>query len=153
MFLKINTNKKNNEISKIYSYKNRNDLLLILFLFFILLLSFLLEVRGNYSYLPLWADVRVPDMCFFKNTTGHNCLSCGMTRSFISVSHLDFASAMRFNLAGIFAYALCVLQIVYRSVRVLTQNRSNLLKPLRYLINSIIIVGIVIVLINWAMSF
>lgn len=136
------------------SYKNRNDLLLILFLFCIIVCSFLLKVRDDYTYLHLpGVYFEIPGTCFFKNATGHNCPSCGMTRSFVSVSHLDFVGALRFNMAGIFAYALCLLEIIYRALIVLTKNNSILINPVRYLVTGVMIATAVVALVNWFIFF
>ncbi|WP_324363240.1 DUF2752 domain-containing protein [Acetivibrio sp.] len=124
--------------------------MLILFLFFVVLCSFILNIRDDYTYLKLpGVDFNIPNTCFFKSITGYNCPSCGMTRSFVSIGHFDFKSAFRYNMAGIFAYAWCVLEIIYRILRVLTKNNSILLKPLRYLINIVIAITVVAAVVNW----
>ncbi|ODM27396.1 DUF2752 domain-containing protein [Acetivibrio mesophilus] len=146
----MSVNSNNGKNLKIYSYNNRNDVLLILFLFFVILCSFLLKVRDNYTYLQLPGfDFEIPGTCLFKNATGYNCPSCGMTRSFVSISHFDFADALRFNMAGIFAYAWCILELIYRVLRVLTKNNWILLKPIRYLINGVMVITVIFALVNW----
>lgn len=125
-------------------------MILILFLFFVIACSFILNIRDNYTYIKLpGLDFNIPSTCLFKNITGKNCPSCGMTRSFVSISHFDFTGAMRYNMAGIFAYTWCVLEIIYRILRVLSKNGSVLLKPVRYLINIIIVITVVVALVNW----
>jgi len=57
--------------SKKYSYNNRNDLILILFLFFVIACSFILNIRDNYTYIKLpGLDFNIPSTCLFKNITG-----------------------------------------------------------------------------------
>ncbi|GAE87293.1 hypothetical protein JCM21531_648 [Acetivibrio straminisolvens JCM 21531] len=146
MFSSSNTYKD----SKICSYNNRNDLLVIIFLFFVILCSFILNVRDDYTYLQFPDfDFKIPGSCLFKNATGLNCPSCGMTRSFVSISHFDFEGALRYNMAGILVYVWCLMEIIYRTLRVLTKNYSILLKPLRYLTNIVIAIAIVVAAVNW----
>ena len=52
--------------------------------------------------------------CVFKLITGLDCPFCGLTRSFIAVSHLQFHQAWYFNRAGILIYLLVLWQIPYR---------------------------------------
>lgn len=37
------------------------------------------------------------NICLIKRVTGKNCWNCGMTRAFLSIIHLDFCSAYKFN--------------------------------------------------------
>ena len=52
--------------------------------------------------------------CLFKSLTGYNCPACGMTRSFIHMSDLNFRSAWEMNKAGALLFIFCILQSVYR---------------------------------------
>ena len=48
------------------------------------------------------------NLCLFKHITGKNCWNCGMTRSFLSILHLDFYSAYMFNHNFIIVFPLTI---------------------------------------------
>mgnify|MGYP003877207883 CR=1 FL=1 len=68
---------------------------------------------------------QLPETCFFKVVIGVKCPFCYMTRSFISISHLDFERAWNFNKLGVFIYALIILQIPYRIIIILRRLNSR----------------------------
>jgi len=45
-------------------------------------------------FLPL---NRLPSTCVFYHVTGRPCPTCGITRSIIALTHLDFGSAIAFH--------------------------------------------------------
>lgn len=57
----------------------------------------------------------LPDLkvCWFKNTTGLPCPGCGLTRSFIAISHGDLPSAWHFNPFGFLFYALAIALVLW----------------------------------------
>lgn len=110
------------------SYKvNKYDSLILAMLSFIILCSFVFNVHNNSSYIPVLGGVQIPGSCFFKFITGHNCPTCGMTRSFISIGHGNFYGAARYNLGGIFAYLLCISFILFLAAKIWTKGNSKVL--------------------------
>ena len=92
---------------------------------FIFLLSLLFSInKENKVCLLHFKAHPLPEMCFFKKVVGIDCPFCGMTRSFVSMSHLDFRRAWEFNRIGIFIYALVILQIPYRSAIIIRRFLS-----------------------------
>lgn len=140
-----------NEIS--YSSKNFNDLLIILILFTVFTVSFILQVRGNTCLIPINGGIEVPQTCFFKNTTGHNCPTCGMSRSFVSISHFDFYGAIKYNYGGILAYILCLVQIIYRLFNFFCISNHPAVKYIKLFNKIMIPILIVLILYNWSHSF
>lgn len=61
--------------------------------------------------------------CMFKFLTGFNCPACGLTRSFIYMSHFHPGSAFAMNHAGPLLYALCVFEVPYRAVLLLRRGK------------------------------
>lgn len=53
---------------------------------------------------------KLPPLCTFKHLTGLPCLTCGMTRSWVSMVHGDVAQALAWNPVGA---ALCVLTLLW----------------------------------------
>ena len=64
-------------------------------------LSFLMQPSGH-----------GPSFCTFKNAFGIPCPGCGLTRSFIAISHGRFAAAFRMHLMGPFIYVGFALYMV-----------------------------------------
>jgi hypothetical protein len=84
-----------------------------------LLVSLALWTDGSYSYLNVFGrNITLSTFCFFKALTGFKCPACGMTRSFIYMSHLNIAAAAKESISGIFVYFLCIFEAVYRLIRV-----------------------------------
>lgn len=80
-----------------------------------LLLSFFLTTDGHVSVLRIGGRVfPFMNLCFLKYFTGYNCPFCGMTRSFIFISHGLFWQAARMNPAGPAVYAFCLFESAYR---------------------------------------
>jgi len=82
---------------------SKDEVIIKLFLSFILAIglvgSFLLDPEKN-SFLT----------CFFHNKTGLSCPTCGLSRSFYSLSHLDLFNSFQFHLMGpILFFALLLL--------------------------------------------
>ncbi|NLD47964.1 MAG: DUF2752 domain-containing protein [Clostridiaceae bacterium] len=132
--------------------KNKNDLYFILILLFIIVSSFFLQVKNDSGYIPLGRGIQIPETCFFKLVTGYNCPSCGLTRSFISISHLDFVNAFRYNAAGLLAYLLCVLQIILRTMKMFSISIPKQ-RALRLAIKVNIALVVVMILVNWCLYF
>ncbi len=81
----------------------------------ILLLSVLLRSPNSES-VELGAFT-LPELCTFKRVFPIGCPGCGLTRSFISISHGDLATAFRLNFASFFVYAFVVAQIPFRAAQ------------------------------------
>lgn len=60
-----------------------------------LFIIFLLTLMGFLYLLLIHFDIVIP--CFFYKLTGFYCPGCGVTRMFLSLLHLDFYQAFRFN--------------------------------------------------------
>jgi len=64
----------------------------------------------------------LPSLCAFRALSGLNCPGCGLTRSFIALSHGDWRGAWQFNPVGLLVYALVLLQFPYRAIRLLSPS-------------------------------
>ena len=67
----------------------------------------------------------LPPLCASKIMLGVECPGCGMTRSFISFAHGDFARAWQFNSVGVLGFVLVLSQIPYRSWQLLRLGRGK----------------------------
>ncbi len=72
----------------------------------------------------------LPELCTSKRFLNRECPGCGMTRCFISLAHFDIARAWQFNPAGIFLFAVLLVQIPYRIVQLVRIRTGRM--PLHY---------------------
>ncbi len=130
---------------KVYKY----DGLILGMLLFIIVCSFVFSVHNNVSYIPVGGGKAIPGSCFFKYVTGHNCPTCGMTRSFISIGHGRFYDAMKFNIGGILAYVVCISFIVFYAIKLISRGTSKSLTYIWLWIKALCTVTCGAVLIGW----
>lgn len=93
----------NNFLNKYTSYQITNFSFLVA-LFLILAYSSLFGV----------SDLKYPISCAFKDITGINCPSCGMSRSFSAALNGDFNSAYSYNNKGVLIFVFVVFQFFMR---------------------------------------
>jgi hypothetical protein len=59
-----------------------------------LILSFIGKIENEKVY---FFSKQFPIVCWFKETTGINCASCGLTRGWISLANGEFSKAQLYN--------------------------------------------------------
>ena len=64
--------------------------------------------------------------CQFKQLTGYSCPTCGLTRSFYAVSHLNFQGSFRFHLLGPVIYAALLFVLIKFSIEIVTGKEITL---------------------------
>ena len=80
-------------------------------------LSFLLRAPGPQSvYLP-GASFPLPELCTAKGLFGVPCPGCGLTRSFISISHGQLGRAWGFNPVSFLLYPFVFVQIPWNAMQ------------------------------------
>ena len=57
--------------------------------------------------------------CIFHQLTGYPCPSCGMTRSFILMSHLNFSEAAKINPLGSILFVFTLIFVFYAFIVIL----------------------------------
>jgi hypothetical protein len=88
-----------------------SQLLSRVFLLTSLLMIFLFSLFWNPEQVSL-----VP--CFFHELTGHSCPSCGLTRSFHAIAHLNFKQAFEFHPMGIIVYVVLLAYLLKFTIEV-----------------------------------
>ena len=53
------------------------------------------------------------NICLFKAITGKECWNCAMTRAFLSMIHLNFGEAFKFNKKVFIVFPLTIAVYVY----------------------------------------
>jgi hypothetical protein len=79
--------------------------------------SFLFRIPPTGLQRVAVAGLRLPSLCALKNLTGIDCLTCGLTRSFIHVAHGQLAAAWASHRMGLVTFVLVAVQIPYRAWR------------------------------------
>lgn len=68
--------------------------------------------RGQIAVGPHARPVRMPCVCLFKSVTGQDCPFCGLTRSLVSIGHLDLRKGWQYHPAGLLVYLLIAYQLI-----------------------------------------
>ena len=92
----------------------RKHLYMILLLLTIIVVSFFLAIDCNeVIHFSLSNHYSILGICLFKEIFNVDCPTCGLTRSFIAIGHLQFNKAWHYNRVGMFIYLYLLLQILY----------------------------------------
>jgi hypothetical protein len=117
----------------------------------LLALSTILAVQAD-SSVRFPGVGNLPTFCLFRLFTGRQCPGCGMTRAFVALGHLDVTAAWSYHRISPLLYALVMVQIPYRTLRLLWdrfRRFSDVLEPRLHLT---IILGLAALMIaNWAL--
>ena len=80
----------------------------------IMFLSFAMNSDGGSRVSLPGFDSPLPEMCGSKAYLGLSCPGCGLTRSFIAISHGQFSRAWNLNPASLFVYIFVAIQIPWQ---------------------------------------
>jgi Protein of unknown function (DUF2752) len=64
--------------------------------------------------------------CSFKNITGHNCPTCGLSRSFYACANLNFSEAFAYHLLGPVFYFSIIIMFLKSTTEIITNNKIQL---------------------------
>lgn len=82
----------------------------------VLLLGMYLTTNGNHVFLQVGKEqIRLPETCILKSTTGIECAGCGLTRSTIQLLDGAIHRSVDTHPAGGLILLLILLQIPYRA--------------------------------------
>lgn len=87
---------------------------------------------------------RVPSVCMFYHVTGLPCPSCGMTRSVLALTRLDFRDAIAFNPLGPVFVGIFILWWVLSVYQMATGRRVYLLEWAGNHVSLLAIIGTVV---------
>jgi len=94
------------------SRQKTNNLFLAVLFFILLTLTLFIDPR----------DVSALS-CQFKSTTGYNCPTCGLSRSFYAMAHLNFSNAFNYHLFGPLLY-LSIVIVFLKSAGEIALNKK-----------------------------
>lgn len=64
-------------------------------------------------------------ICIYKKITGKECFNCGMTRAFLSVLHLKFKDAIKYNWKVVIIFPYTVIIYVYSWYKYIIKEKNN----------------------------
>jgi len=98
--------------------------------YLIIFLSVLFQISDNGNcFIEINQKYIIPNFCMIKHISRFDCPSCGLTRSFVSVSQFDLHSAANFNATGISLYMLTIFQLPYRLFKLIRRKKMNNWQP------------------------
>ena len=112
-----------NPIRRFWNFYRVNFRLHLMFLLMaaaVIFCSFVMTSEGQTTVRVPGVKFQMPEVCMSKRMWGVDCPGCGLTRSFISMSHGQFGRAFQFNPAGPIVYLFVLVQIpwhAYQMVR------------------------------------
>ncbi len=115
--------------SHFWEYYRINFKLHVVFLLMsaaVLLCSVLMTSHGESTVRVPGVAFQMPETCMSRRVWGIDCPGCGLTRSFISMSHGQFGRAFSFNPAGPIVYLFVLVQIpwhLYQMFRLWKRRR------------------------------
>ncbi len=112
----------------------------------IIVISIIAYIEEEQVYV---ADNIVIGKCIIKEMTGIDCPSCGLTRSFVSISNGQWIRSLKYNFAGLLIYILLISQIINSSLFIVRKKYN------RYISQFNIIFGIstcIILIVNWILK-
>lgn len=65
--------------------------------------------------------------CFFRELTGHSCPSCGLTRSFHAIDHLNFKQAFEFHPMGIIIYFVLLAYLLKFTIEIALRKEIHVI--------------------------
>lgn len=78
-----------------------------------------------FSFVANVNTARSIPLCFFKYMSHLDCPGCGLTRSFISLSHGQFVDAIHFNVLGPFIYFYFLLYLLKHLINLISNKNLN----------------------------
>jgi hypothetical protein len=128
------------------------DVIILLVCLAIIVLALVLNVSGDGDSVSLTADgsYTLPPTCMLRATTGLPCPSCGLTRSFIAMAHLDIAAAWHLHHVGPGLFLFVLLQLPYRTLRLTWPAFHERSERFDLRINASILLSMVgLLIVNW----
>ena len=87
--------------------------------FAVIVCSFVMTSEGETTVRVPGISMPMPESCISRRIWKIDCPGCGLTRSFISMSHGKFPSAFSFNPAGPLVYLFVLIQIPWHAYQIL----------------------------------
>jgi hypothetical protein len=108
-----------------------------------------MSVHGTAEVRLPGAGFSLPELCYFRLSTGLDCPGCGLTRSFISAAHGQWAAAWHYNPAGFLLFPVVLFQIPYRVAQLLRLRSGQRPWNLGTVATGVFIALFIVLLVQW----
>jgi len=131
-----------------YRLNFRLHVMFLLMALAIIVCSFVMTSEGKTIVRVPGVAMQMPETCMSRRMWGMDCPGCGLTRSFISMSHVQFSRAVSFNPAGPIVYLFVLVQIPWHAFQMV--RLWKLRRPIESMWLYVPLFGMtVVVLVQW----
>lgn len=95
------------------------------------------------------ANIGLPGLCIFRNTTGLPCPGCGLTRAFVSAGNGDLALSLHFHRLGWLVILYTILQMLRHAGWLAFTARRFFIERLGLWLDRGLIPIVVLLMLNW----
>ena len=106
----------------------------------IILTAVILGVGFAYYLFIRVTGIMVP--CVIHKTTGLYCITCGITRMFVSLFRLDFVAAAKNNILVLSLLAPAIIFAIYKAVKYVKTGQLRLTKPQKIIILLVLLLSV-----------
>lgn len=119
----------------------------------VVLLAATMSIHGAQGVRLPGAWFELPDLCYFRRSTGIDCPGCGLTRSFIAAAHGQLQLAWHYNPAGLLFFPVVLFQIPYRLAQLLRLRGGWRPWNLGAVAQAVFIALFVVLIVQWLAKF
>lgn len=91
--------------------------------------KFILFMVTNFILLIILYNIPIENsmesICIYKRIVGKECFNCGMTRAFLSILHLNFDDAIRYNWKVIIVFPYTIIIYIYSWYKYIIKEKYN----------------------------
>lgn len=91
--------------------------------------KFILFMVTNFILLIILYNIPIENsmesICIYKRIVGKECFNCGMTRAFLSILHLNFDVAIRYNWKVIIVFPYTIIIYIYSWYKYIIKEKYN----------------------------
>ena len=91
--------------------------------------KFILFMVINFILLIILYNIPIENsmesICIYKRIVGKECFNCGMTRAFLSILHLNFDDAIRYNWKVIIVFPYTIIIYIYSWYKYIIKEKYN----------------------------
>ncbi|MCT4545188.1 MAG: DUF2752 domain-containing protein [Vallitalea sp.] len=109
----------------------------------ILIISMVAYIKDDNVHL---SESIIIGKCRIKEMTGYDCPSCGLTRSFVSISNGRILKSFSYNPVGLAIYLLVISQIINSSIYILKTKYNTYISRFNFIFSLLICVSLIV---NW----
>lgn len=135
-------------VDKPYPHDRGFHISYLVFMACFLLLPIVIKFKASEKEALSLGACKLPSSCLSRELFGTPCPGCGLTRSFVCLTHGEFAKSISYHRMGITLYVFFLFQFFYHAYCLNVLSKPIPIKLQR--INAVLSTGmIVLLLVNW----